>query len=82
MHNENLRMREDREGDIKIIYRYIGPKFIKFEERHESTHLRSSKNCRQDKLKEISMETHYNEVVESQRHRNLKAARDNLLIDK
>ena len=79
MHNENLRKREDRERETKIIYRYNDPKFIKFEKRHKSTHPRSLKNYRQDKLKDTSMEIHYNEV-ESQIHRILKAARDNLIL--
>lgn len=50
-----------------------------FDERHESAYP-TAKKLKQDEFKEIHIEKHYNQVVESQKERLLKPAKEKLLI--
>lgn len=75
-HYRSLRKRREKEGAEVNMWKNNGWKLPKFNEIYESTYSRSSSNSKQDKHKEIHIETYYNQIVISQRQgENLESSK-------
>lgn len=67
-HYKSIRRRRGKRHQ-KNTWRNNGQKLPKYDEIHEYTYPKSSKNSKQDKLKEIYIKIYYSQIVEIQRQR-------------